>query len=460
MVRFSDIFKKKQDNETPVDISNSSGPVTPGKIQPALITSEPSRLGGTLEQPAQSNEGQVKITSDSDKIIDRGGAGGVKTPLPLFFKKIKMDKPKTFQAKQENISFAPLSFPEGAAYRSSAERNAAELALKDDNLRSVRRDFRPAGTDKLNNISLAEAVKIKEDDNLQKSGELYSQLIYLVEEVLANIENGRFPDTLMMVRIIEAVKETVNLMIIKERSLLDLTYDYPFPNKTGSGPKNYIFFHLVNVCILSLEIARELGYNKSRLQALGVVALLHDKRIHSFLNTTVSQEIKSEADKFAKNFSDVAEILREVTHSHFDDEQSGEVRYPEIKNQAIGEQVQLFTLTDIFETMIHSRPDRKKKSVQQAIRELLEISASPFTKNALKILIKQIGLYPVGSWVELNTGEIARVVKINAKLPLRPVVHIFFDAQRKKMTAHKIFNLVDNQNVYIKNTIDETELEL
>ncbi|MCK4909298.1 MAG: HD domain-containing protein [Planctomycetes bacterium] len=419
MVRFSDIFKKKQPE--------------PDKNKPQK-KSEPPRK----QTPLRPDNESVRITSL-----------GKRAPRPNLLKKIKIgpdsSKPDEIPSTDQP-RITPLPRPERASLAGLRIDSAA----------------RPPEEEKSSAVNLSQALKSKEQNQSQRAGKLYRQMSELIKALFKKAEAKQSFQDLNITPIIELVKEVINLIIIEDRSLLDLTYN--------DSKENYLFAHMPNVCVLSLEIGKEMNYNKSNLQELGLAALLHDIGMHSFMDTVlkpetlspqVYEQVKQHVDDtriLLENFPDIQKIIAQTGHQHHE-RLSGD-GYLGLKNESINEYAQIIGLADTFEAMTHPRPYRKKKTVQQTIRELLSVATSQFSKNILKILVKRIGIYPVGSWVELNTGEIGRVIKVNDRLPLRPIVNIFFDTHRKKTAETKVLNLVNNQNIYIKNTLDENELSL
>jgi HD-GYP domain-containing protein (c-di-GMP phosphodiesterase class II) len=79
-------------------------------------------------------------------------------------------------------------------------------------------------------------------------------------------------------------------------------------------------------------------------------------------------------------------------------------------------------MVDTLDAMVTVRPYRQSKIPHQALRELLIGAKGHFSCRVLKALGDQITLYPVGTAVRLNTGEVGTVVRVNSRYPLRPVV--------------------------------------
>ena len=92
-----------------------------------------------------------------------------------------------------------------------------------------------------------------------------------------------------------------------------------------------------------------------------------------------------------------------------------------------------------------------------AIKEL--ISNNPlFDSTILKVLINKVGVYPISSWVELNSNEIGKVMINNNDFPLRPAVHILFDGAGQKLKDPHVINLAKQFNLFIKKSLTDDEL--
>ena len=61
-----------------------------------------------------------------------------------------------------------------------------------------------------------------------------------------------------------------------------------------------------------------------------------------------------------------------------------------------------------------------------------------FDAALVRIFLQHLGLYPLGSYVELDDGQIAKVVATNPDATKRPIVEIVRDAQGMK-PAHPVY---------------------
>jgi HD-GYP domain-containing protein (c-di-GMP phosphodiesterase class II) len=80
-------------------------------------------------------------------------------------------------------------------------------------------------------------------------------------------------------------------------------------------------------------------------------------------------------------------------------------------------------VVDIYDAMTSDRCYHKGKSAHEALQFLYRLSLEGHLDSTLvQRFIQVVGVYPVGSIVELNTGETCIVKQVNHPAPLSPVV--------------------------------------
>lgn len=307
-------------------------------------------------------------------------------------------------------------------------------------------------------VKIAPVVMDKTKAKRVRLTEVYGELIATVKEVITCIESQR-PIDAKEIRI--KIDRVVDHMALATDELMSQT--------KSSTPDNYLYAHLVNVCLLSIRVGLGLGYNKSSLNDLGVCSLLHDVGMVRVLkiaqqprklNNAEFDEIKrhpiyaGEILKSAKDLSEVALMVVAQEHERIDG--SG---YPQgLKADDIHEYARIVGLIDVFEALTHWRPYREKMLTYSAMRQILNDKAK-FDPRLLKILIEEIGIYPVGSWVELNTNEVGNVIRVNKDFPLHPAINVIFDPTGTRLEEAKTIDLVKHPTLYIKNPLDDAQLK-
>jgi len=234
-----------------------------------------------------------------------------------------------------------------------------------------------------------------------------------------------------------------------------------------SNPADYLYGHVVNVCIICVDLGLGLGFEPLRLNELGTAGFLHDIGEIKYLGiiNKNSKLTKDEYNRVKEHPESGAEILnkfsKEIDRKIIDAVQQEHERidgsgYPRgLKNNAITEYAQIIGLADVYEAMLHQRPYRSKYTALDAIKTILN-NKNAFECRIIKILIERIGIFPAGTFVRLNTREIASVIKDNPKSPLRPVVNIIIDASGKKSDEPKQVDLAKNSVIYIEECLKDS----
>jgi hypothetical protein len=114
-------------------------------------------------------------------------------------------------------------------------------------------------------------------------------------------------------------------------------------------------------------------------------------------------------------------------------------------------------LLSMFEALIHYRPYRTRLLPRDAIRELVNHHKKAFDPKMLKALIESISLYPVGTYVQLNSGDVGLVIQVHPRLPLRPVVRIMLDSQGNPIPPREI-DLKAEPNLIVQRCMYEEAL--
>ncbi|MEN6351605.1 MAG: HD-GYP domain-containing protein [Syntrophomonas sp.] len=201
---------------------------------------------------------------------------------------------------------------------------------------------------------------------------------------------------------------------------------------------DYTFAHSVNVCILSIMTGITLQYNNLKLTELGIGALLHD-----IGKTKISKEIlqkpddlnRDEFDEVKKHSKYGFEILRKYedlsllsAHVAFQHHERWDGQgYPrQLAGDNIHEYARIVAVADVYDALMADRPYRPGYTVNQAMLILKRMSGIYLDASCVNALLTNIASYPIGSYVELSTGEIGIVVDVNKEMSTRPVIRLIF----------------------------------
>ncbi|MDQ7004801.1 MAG: HD domain-containing phosphohydrolase [Ghiorsea sp.] len=117
----------------------------------------------------------------------------------------------------------------------------------------------------------------------------------------------------------------------------------------------------------------------------------------------------------------------------------------------------LTSLLSTFEALVHFRPYRTRLFPRDAIRHIVNHHKKEFDPIMLKALIESMSLYPVGTYIQLNTGEIGQVVSIHSRFPLRPVVDINMDKDGHVINKRQV-DLSTQTNLMIQKCLHKEDV--
>ena len=98
-------------------------------------------------------------------------------------------------------------------------------------------------------------------------------------------------------------------------------------------------------------------------------------------------------------------------------------------------------VTDCYNAMISNRPYAPAKSSYDAIRELNSLAGTLFQREVVEQFVQALGMFPTGSLVELNTGEVAIVVEQHPTHRLRPNLIVVLDKDKQPKKSNKLLAL-------------------
>jgi len=236
--------------------------------------------------------------------------------------------------------------------------------------------------------------------------------------------------------------------------------------------KNYLVIHSVNVTFYALLIGLALKFPMEKLVELGLGTLLIDAGmimvpvyiIHKQSNLTEQEfkQIKTHplyGYKTLQRLGNVNERIANVSLQHH--EQFDGKGYPRgLKGNSIEEYARIASIADSYEAQISNRSYRKKVYFYHAMRSLLSSGVNRFDPVILRVFLSRMSVYPIGSIVELNDKKIGIIVGSMPEKPLRPIIKLIFDENKKKFEDTVIISLLENTSLYIARALDENDIDI
>ena len=198
-----------------------------------------------------------------------------------------------------------------------------------------------------------------------------------------------------------------------------------------------LYSHVVDTAVLSILIGLQLGWNLKQLEEVAVAALLHDVGYMRLpLNLVQVRWGRTELDRFLlqqhvdmglaliqKKSQFSSEIIQMIGEHHVYQDGSG---YPNLQDgEPISASGKLLGLADYFDELLAEGNTSGSFPVALAIRRMYqEAQKGKFPVLIVEAMIRVFGVYPVGTFVQLSTGEEALVVQQNPEVSLKPHVKI------------------------------------
>lgn len=201
----------------------------------------------------------------------------------------------------------------------------------------------------------------------------------------------------------------------------------------------HTYSHSLRSAVWAIIFGRHIGMAKGDLDTLAMGVLLKDigkakvnPKILESANRTAAQE--REYERFVgvsvdllRQASNVEPRVIAVVKSHCE-----RVNGSGFPQQLRGDKIPLLGkiagIVTFYDETTNPRGEKYPLSPSKAVAKLYDCRDREFQEELVVEFIRAIGLYPTGTLVELNTGEVAVVMEQNFERRLKPKVLIVLDA--------------------------------
>ncbi len=366
----------------------------------------------------------------------------------------------------------------GEGPKTPSSQQPDKAGKEDSGLGEKQKGEEKIGESAKDHITFIEAMKQNEPDKpgkahiheivkkaIPEKGEgqnIYNEIVECCKKMVAGYAEAREMEKDVIVSMAGKIADHI---LLGGQELLSLASE-PYPDE-----EDYRILDLVNTGIIAGYISSSLNYNKSKAMEVILTGLFHDVGMFKDFDfvkearkLTVEElhQMRGHPEKSALYIQGLAafseEVIGGVLYHH---ERINGEGYPQgVSNDDINEYAKIVAIADVYEAMTHKRPHKDKiSSPVDAIKELISFNQVLFNPRILKALIETVGIYPIGSWVEINSGEICRVLATNEGFPLRPVLSVAFDSNRKRLDEMRTIDLKSKPSLYIKRPVEESELK-
>jgi HD-GYP domain-containing protein (c-di-GMP phosphodiesterase class II) len=292
-----------------------------------------------------------------------------------------------------------------------------------------------------------------EDERVRLARRTYVESVRVLDELVTELRESGAVNARKTKR---AVQNLVDRVLLDETSMLAMTTLRDFDE--------YVLTHAVNTCLFSLVIGKKLGLHKAELFELGLAAVFADLGM-----TTLPPELLRREELTPEEWDQIRSHprrgLRALFHvggfsrrpyramlaayeHHMGVDGSG---YPEAVREREPTLVsRIVAVADAFDAALSKRSYRYAPKPPDRI--LLEMKDDPhwgMDPLVTKVFIGALGVYPVGTLLLLDTGELAVVASRNPEPEAvwRPIVRIVTDREGRPLPEPVTADLVESHPV-------------
>jgi HD-GYP domain-containing protein (c-di-GMP phosphodiesterase class II) len=307
----------------------------------------------------------------------------------------------------------------------------SDATSREEHLTQALADLLPVG---VSPVVYRDTSTIKAE--LPRARQAFARGETVLQSILHNVKIGKVPD-------IAAAKECVDQMVESMAANPDALM---WVTRLRDEDIN-TYHHGVKVSLYLIALGRHLGLPKAQLAELGLIGLLADVgKIKvprallakpGLLAPAEFELIKGHVDLGLASLDGSAglppAVMQGIAQHHERLDGSG---YPfGLKGNEIGVYGRMTAIADSFAAMITPRPYANASSAQEALLSLYEWGGSSFSAPMIEQFVQAIGVFPVGSLVDLSSGEVAAVVAHNRVRRLEPKVLVLTSPDKSPLAT-------------------------
>lgn len=206
-----------------------------------------------------------------------------------------------------------------------------------------------------------------------------------------------------------------------------------------------------------VALGRHMGLPTNLLERLGITGLLLDIGNMKLPGELLQKKSRLTPEDFEIIKSHVQlglEILKETPNLHADildgvaqhHEREDGSGYPAgISGNNISLFGRMAAIVQSFTALTNTRSHTKAVSAHEALKSISALSGEYYLDSLVEQFIQTIGIFPVGSLVELSTGEVAIIIGQNKLRRLKPRVLIVRDSNKNPVSHPTTLDLLWQQ---------------
>lgn len=280
------------------------------------------------------------------------------------------------------------------------------------------------------------------EEELPAAGEAHDTASRMIDQIRNGMEQGHKLQVGAAKQAVDAMRES----IVRNPDALLLLARL---KHSGSA----LYDHAINTSIHLLAFGRHLGLPRESLTALGLGGLLMDVGKLNLPADLLAKgvlltpeerrrmkEHVSSGEALVAAAHGIPDDVREIVSQHHEREDGS--GYPRgLHANQLNAYARMAAIVDCYEELVGTRPGAPAASPFQALKELRDNSRWGLNPALVEQFAHCIGLFPVGSLVELSTGEVAIVLTHGRAQRFLPRVMVILDPHKRPYETPRAVDL-------------------
>ena len=284
------------------------------------------------------------------------------------------------------------------------------------------------------------------EQELQRADDSFGAAIDMLGAVMRDIRVGKG----LEIEAVESVVEDLVESIVRHPGALQLVSRMREADESS-------YTHALQVAVLLASFGRELGFSREQLTYLGQVGMLLDVgklRIDERILNKRGNLTPAEFEEVKRHVQYGLEIVESSGVAHPDlvagvaehHERLNASGYPRGLHDAdISPIGKMAGIVDSFSAITSIRPYAQPVSPYAAMQQLQGWADTYFNAGLVELFIQAIGIFPVGTLVELSTGEFAVVLEQGRGRRLKPKVLVVSAPDKTPLEIPFVLDLLHSE---------------
>lgn len=317
----------------------------------------------------------------------------------------------------------------------------------------LRKDY----IEKLSDLGIAEVFIKEKEIKTAEIAILKSEIEESVKETVKDVlERHTYHNNEELKNLSEAADNIIST-ILEEEKVVETIFDI----KQRSAD---IYEHSISICSLAILTAIKLNVELSKIHDIGVGCLLHDIGLRyitvNYIDRNPDDMNRQDVVEYKKHpiygYSSIkeekwiSELSKEIILCHHEKlDGSG---FP-LRRKDLSLECRIVNVCDTFDEMICGIGCRRVK-VHEAIEYLKNCRNVLFDAEVVDVFLGFTAVYPAGTKVLTNEGELAVVVAQNKEFQERPIIRILKDKNGNPVKGEMIKDLLKIHNLFIEKIVE------